>query len=158
MYKRFLIIVPPDSSLQTIDNESSHTNDINIKSCFVKLQDIKKIETKSEIIQTDQLIISSKRRRGKSTKVNYKEEDCDNYDMEEDNNFVDSGDDWGDTFDNEEFLTDEIEYKILSPLSKKRKRSSSEEFSNAIDNKKENQTEGKKKQSKKTGKIWFISL
>ena len=155
MYKRFLIIVTPDSLLQTINNESSH---INIKSCFVKLQDVKKIETKSENIQTDQLIISSQRRRVKSTKVNYKEEDCDNYDREEDNNYVDSGDDWGNTLDNEDFEADETEYKKLSPLSKKRKRSSSEEFSNGIDNRKENQTEGKKKQSKKTGKIWFISL
>ena len=155
MYKRFLIIVTPDSLLQTINNESSH---INIKSCFVKLQDVKKIKTKSENIQTAQQIISSQRRRVKSTKVNYKEEDCDNYDREEDNNYVDSGDDWGNTLDNEDFEADETEYKKLSPLSKKRKRSSSEEFSNGIDNRKENQTEGKKKQSKKTGKIWFISL
>ena len=150
MYKRFLIIVTPDSLLQTINNESSH---INIKSCFVKLQDVKKIETKSENIQTDQLIISSQRRRGKSNKVNYKEEDYDNYDREGDNNYVDSGDDWGDTLDNEDFEADETEYKKLSPLSKKRKRSFSEEFSNGIDNKKEAQTEGQKKQSKKTGKI-----
>ena len=82
----------------------------------------------------------------------------DKYNREEDNNYVDSGDDWGNTLDNEDFEADETEYKKLSPLSKKRKRSSSEEFSNGIDNRKENQTEGKKKQSKKTGKIWFISL